>query len=109
MSTSHSPQIPAIEQALSADDWLVRIDDALKSASARGMPLTPEQLLAKLREIAGDTTVSTDLPTVVVSERITRGYKVRRCYAQICEEERKARQSITIQAIAQALAQLRSH
>jgi hypothetical protein len=109
MSTRNSPPIPAIEQALSADDWLVRIDDALKRASAGGTTLTPEQLLAKLRELTPAATSSTDSPTVVVSERITHGYKVRRSIAMLTEEERKTRQALTVQAIAQALASMRAH
>jgi predicted transcriptional regulator len=106
MSTRHSQRIPAIEQELSANDWLKGIDEALKSAAAGGRTLTPEQLLAKLRELAPKTDVPS---TSIVPERIIRGYKVRRSYAGITHEERKARQAITVQAIAQALAQLRSH
>jgi hypothetical protein len=106
MSTCRIPPFPEINQALSADDWLKRINSTLEHAAAGESTLTLEQVLTKLRELAPGATVPS---TPVVSERMTHGYKVRRSYAQISEEERKARKAITLQAIAQALAQLRSH
>jgi hypothetical protein len=108
LSHQKSP-IPELDQALSADDWLKRINSTLEHAAAGESTLTYEQVLAKLRELAPGATASAISPTVVISERITHGYKVRSSYAPISEEERKARQAITLQAIAQALAQLRSH
>jgi hypothetical protein len=96
-----------MDQALSAEDWLSRIEETLKAVAAGDATLTPEQLIAKLRELAPGATASASSPTAVVSERITRGYKVRRSYAPITEEERKAKEAVTVQAIAHALKKLR--
>jgi hypothetical protein len=91
-------------QALAADDWLKQVEAILKSARAES--LTPEQLMAKLRELPSNSTSPVTSPAIV-SERVTRGYKVRRSVALLTEEEHKARQAVTLQAVAQALKELR--
>jgi hypothetical protein len=98
------PKTPIAEE-LSADDWKKQVEQLLRSVRADS--LTPEQVMAKLRELAPGATVSADSPTVVVSERTTRGYKVRRSLALLTEEQRKARQAITLEAMAQALKEVR--
>jgi hypothetical protein len=90
--------------ALLANDWKKRVEALLKSAHDEG--LTAEQVMARLQELAPAPFAPSDLPTII-SERTTRGYKVRRSAPLLTEEDRNARQAITVQAMAQALKELR--
>jgi hypothetical protein len=87
---------------MSADANLpVPKDNALSSDERRKRI---QELKAELSELAG---VPSDPAAPIVSERTTRGYRVRCSVPVLTEEERKARQAVTLEALAQALKELR--
>jgi hypothetical protein len=86
---------------------LSQIEEAVKAGLGRDQSelvryFLPEEFITWLRDLA-QTIPAPPASPPVPSERITRGYKVRRSAAKLTEEERKAKEEIVLKAIAESM------